>query len=260
MSCPNCTYQLADADKFCAECGQRTQQHRFSLGHILHEFFHAFTHADKGVLLLLRDLALRPGEVLRAYIVEFKRARYFNPFTMLLLVLGFNLLLNSAIHPYTRGQAERVIEVPARLKTEKARAHYRALWQRQQRVSETVEKRVNVVTLLALPIIAVVFWRMLRRSGLSYAEHLVAQVMLACFHMLVGGVLLPLALVPALKQFATFWGQLLLQLGYVSWAYYHFLNLHGFGSALRISLVTALSLLAWAAFSSGFIFLYIMFG
>jgi len=31
--------------------------------------------------MLIRDLALRPGQVLREYIVEFKRAKYFNPFT-----------------------------------------------------------------------------------------------------------------------------------------------------------------------------------
>ncbi|MCY7349575.1 MAG: DUF3667 domain-containing protein [Cytophagaceae bacterium] len=48
----------------------------------------------------LYDPAQRPGSTLG------KRKRYFNPFTFLLLVLGFTIFVNSIFHPYSREVAQ----------------------------------------------------------------------------------------------------------------------------------------------------------
>jgi hypothetical protein len=39
--------------------------HRLTFTHILHEFFHAFTHADKGIFHLLNGLVAKPGTMER---------------------------------------------------------------------------------------------------------------------------------------------------------------------------------------------------
>lgn len=256
--CPNCSAPHQETDHFCAQCGQKTHQHRFNLPHIFHEFFHAFTHTDKGVLMLTRDLALRPGQVLREYIVEAKRARYFNPFTFLLLVLGFTLFMNSVVKPYTSQKAPTTIQAPTGIRKETEKARYSAATMRQRRVNEWVEKRTNWITLASIPITALMFWLFYRR--LNYAEHLVAQVMLAGFYMLAGTLLLLLAFLPPLRSFAIAWGQLLLQAVYLTWSYGQFIGRTGSTRFIRSGLATLCSLLVWTVFSGGLVFLYIMLG
>ncbi|GEM_PF-4297466 len=78
--CLNCGAAWQPGMNYCPQCGQKTDIHRLTFTHILHEFFHAFTHADKGIFHLLKGLATQPGTVAREY-VEGKRKKYFNPFT-----------------------------------------------------------------------------------------------------------------------------------------------------------------------------------
>jgi hypothetical protein len=89
MICANCN-GLVETN-FCPSCGQKKDIHRISVRHVLHEGFHSITHADKGFLLLLKDLLSRPGYVAKEYI-DGKRKRYFNP-------LSF-LVISSAIFAY----------------------------------------------------------------------------------------------------------------------------------------------------------------
>lgn len=82
MICANCTTVTDTA--FCPSCGQKLDIHRITIGHIAHEGFHSITHADKGVLLLMKGLVTRPGIIAREYI-EGRRKHYFNPVTFLVL-------------------------------------------------------------------------------------------------------------------------------------------------------------------------------
>ena len=258
-ACPNCSTPLRETDRFCARCGQKTHQHRFNLPHIFHEFFHAFTHADKGVLMLIRDLALRPGRVLREYIVEFKRARYFNPFTLLLLVLGFALFINSVVKPYTSRATLQTTGATFKIEQNgPATAQHSAAVARQRQVSEWIEKRYNWMHLASLPITSLVFWLFYRR--LHYAEHLVAQIVLAGFYMLVSILLLLLALVPSLRQLAVNSGPLLLHAGYLTWAYGQFMGGGKPSGYVRSAVATVCALMLWIICSASLIYLYIRFG
>ena len=82
-TCKNCGASLSG--NFCANCGQKSEIHRVTFGHFAHEFFHAFTHTDKGILLLIKELVTRPGHVAREYL-EGKRKKYFNPLTFLIIL------------------------------------------------------------------------------------------------------------------------------------------------------------------------------
>lgn len=83
MNCKNCDSPLAG--NFCANCGQKSEIHRVTFKHFLHEFFHAFTHTDKGILLLIKELVTRPGFVAREYL-DGKRKKYFNPLSFLVII------------------------------------------------------------------------------------------------------------------------------------------------------------------------------
>ncbi|MFZ6014727.1 MAG: DUF3667 domain-containing protein [Bacteroidota bacterium] len=82
MTCKNCDKPVIG--NFCATCGQKGDVHQITLKHVVHEFLHAFTHADKGFLLLIKRLILKPGIVAKEYI-EGKRKRYFNPLSFLVI-------------------------------------------------------------------------------------------------------------------------------------------------------------------------------
>jgi hypothetical protein len=88
-TCKNCGHALTG--NFCANCGQTSNIHRVTFKHFIHEFFHAFTHTDKGILLLMKELVTRPGYVTREYL-DGKRKKYFNPLTFLIIL--------SSLHAY----------------------------------------------------------------------------------------------------------------------------------------------------------------
>lgn len=82
--CKNCNHH--NNGNFCSECGQKFSVTSFTFKHILHEAFHAFTHADKGILVLMKKLILNPGNVAYEYIAEGKRKKYFNLFTFFVFI------------------------------------------------------------------------------------------------------------------------------------------------------------------------------
>jgi len=255
-SCPNCTSELDEAAQYCSHCGQHAHTHRFDLPHILHETFHAVTHADKGFLHLTRELALRPGLVAREYIQEGKRKRYFNPFTYLIIVLGILLLVNSITHPYTQRQTSTLAKAPS-ARVSSPPSPYR---ERQAQVSAFFEKNNKLVLLFAIPIISLAFWLFFRRAGLNYAEHLVANVFFSGFYVLFTA--LVLAPLVALLQWKAYYNlaQMFFQLIYLAAAYYHFLAYRRPVLYLKTGLASACALLLWALFSGGLVFAYIALG
>ncbi|MFC5412374.1 DUF3667 domain-containing protein [Larkinella bovis] len=258
--CPNCTASLEEPFRYCPNCGQTTPIHRFNLPHIFHEIFHALTHADKGVLHLVKELAVRPGLVAREYILEGKRKKYFNPFTFLVLVLGLTVFLNSVFHPYTRSQ-NLVQKAEARpYGSERERQQMIGIAERRQNLQAFIEKRNNLILFLAIPIISMVYWLFFLRTGINYAEHLVAQVFFSSFYALLTAlVLTPFRqLLPEGNAFN--YSQLLVQLVYLTIAYYQFLPAHRPRSVLKTALVTLVGLITWAVFSVGVSSLYIIYG
>ncbi|HEX4958146.1 MAG TPA: DUF3667 domain-containing protein [Lacibacter sp.] len=149
--CLNCQAILKPHQKFCDQCGQKADTHRLSLSHIWHDLIHAFTHADKGFLHLIWQLAVNPGKVARAYI-NGQRKKYFNPFHFLILVVGVaSLVLISTSFVNFSGNAR----IPA------------------NPVSAFLNKHVNLIILLNVPILALWNQLLFRKSHTNFAENLV---------------------------------------------------------------------------------------
>ena len=156
-NCQNCNHLLSETFNFCPICSQTTHVHRFTIKHLLHEFFHAFTHTDRGVLLLLKGLATNPGVVLKEYIIEGKRKRYFSPFTFLLIVLGITLIMNSIVHPFVSPPNINPSTL-AQIKSPEGKQRYIRIIEKSNNLTNFFEKRSNIVTMLSIPFITLVFW------------------------------------------------------------------------------------------------------
>jgi hypothetical protein len=158
-NCKNCDAPLNG--KFCSNCGQTVDIHRVTFGHFLHDFFHAFTHADKGILLLMKELIRKPGLVAKEYL-EGKRKKYFNP-------LSFLVILSSiyAYASHTSGYFE-------------ALTHFEQQQIRPNRMpyyAESMEFMLNngkFLALILMPLLMSFFsWLFFRKEKYNFAENLV---------------------------------------------------------------------------------------
>jgi hypothetical protein len=145
-NCLNCSTMLTADDHFCPSCGQRTDTHRMSMPHIWHDIFHAFTHTNKGMLYLMKELITRPGYVAREY-VEGKRKKYFNPFSFLVIVVAVATFLAATFDLMTGS--------------------------RKDPVSVFINKHANLVIFINVPIGAFFSWLFFKKSGKNFAENLV---------------------------------------------------------------------------------------
>jgi Protein of unknown function (DUF3667) len=97
--CNNCLQPFEGS--YCSHCGQKASVGRLSMHEVFHDFFHAVTHADKGLLRVLRELLFSPGVIYRQYFSG-KRKSYFSPVTFFLLVMGLALIIGQQLIQYDR--------------------------------------------------------------------------------------------------------------------------------------------------------------
>jgi hypothetical protein len=95
ITCKNCGTLFSG--NYCNHCGQRADIERLNLKHLMHNFFHAFTHMDAGYLHTLKELAIRPGHSVREYL-QGKRSNHSDPVLMLLIIGGLCSILYNHYH------------------------------------------------------------------------------------------------------------------------------------------------------------------
>jgi hypothetical protein len=160
MICANCSGTVDT--NFCPTCGQKINIHRISLGHVLHEGVHSITHADKGFLLLVKELITRPGFVAREYIAG-KRKRYFNPLSYLVItsaLLAYFGSVTGYMDKLTGGGANRAGGRP--LSDE---------WREVYHIAATSGKWLTL--LLIAPLFAFLSWLFFIKKKYNYAENFV---------------------------------------------------------------------------------------
>jgi hypothetical protein len=148
--CLNCAAPLAAGQAYCGRCGQKAGSHRLTLHEIGHDLLHAFVHVDRSIFSLVRQLVVRPGGVARDY-VEGRRARYYGPFGFLVIVVG---LATGAM---------AIVGFRSFLRVEGG----------ADGIAEFLQRHVNAVILLQVPLLAATCGLLFRRSGTNFAERLV---------------------------------------------------------------------------------------
>lgn len=159
--CLNCNTE--NDSKFCKECGQSMSTHRLSVGHIAEEIFHYFTHADKGLYFIIKELFIRPGVVIEEYI-EGKRKKYFNPFTFLLLC--------SSISAYLYWKLDYFGNTTIKQEANQTPTEINHLLIQTSRL---MEKYGKIITILMIPLLAGIGKLFYYKSNKNYAEHLTIQ-------------------------------------------------------------------------------------
>jgi len=81
--CKNCNSYFEG--NFCSNCGQKADVKRFTVSNLSREFLKDFFDVDSTLLFTIKELFVRPGEMLRGYIAG-KRIPYLNSFSYLLII------------------------------------------------------------------------------------------------------------------------------------------------------------------------------
>ena len=173
-SCLNCGNQITPGFLFCPNCGQKTAVHRLNYHDLSHDAIHYFTHADKGIFSLLRELAVRPGKVAREY-VEGRRTYYFKPLNFFLLVAAVLVLSTSFL--FEEGNTRPSIGNKPRttMGPQANTANTKAL-KRFKNVNKITSRYSNVINMMATPLISFLFWLFYRKERYNFIEHLVANM------------------------------------------------------------------------------------
>jgi hypothetical protein len=161
-SCLNCDEPVFQ--KFCPNCGQKTNTHRITLKHFfLHDIVHGVWHMEKGILFTLKEALLQPGKAALDYISG-KRIRYYNVFYLILLFVGLTILvenLNNFLYekypyPYSDASIDNESLV----------------------VLNFLSEHLKLFMALAIPVFAFNSYCLFRKKKLYYSEHLILFGML----------------------------------------------------------------------------------
>jgi Protein of unknown function (DUF3667) len=152
--CKNC--HTFFEGNYCNNCGQEGDEKRFKLSNITETFIHGFYHVHGGLLFTMKELFIRPGEMLRGYISG-KRVVYLNPFTYLVLVC----LVGGFVYKWS-GIPEHVNEI---------------LLASGETIKFTA-KHLSYRVLLTIPTYALMSSFVYKSFNYNYAEHLIISTFL----------------------------------------------------------------------------------
>ena len=264
-ACPNCNHLLQEHFRYCPNCSQKTRLHRLSFHDILHDAMHYFTHADKGIFGLVKNLATKHGRIAAEFVAG-KRKMHFPPFNFYLIVATLFVLSVQWFTPEKPFDLAK--EHPELQKiTDKTERERRAgIYTRQHEAVSFMNKYSNTMMMIALPLICFLYWLFYMKGKYNYVEHLVAcMYMLGFVNLVFTLFFLPLRLIfnvkegsqAALKVVLVF---MLFEIIYSAIFYYRFMNQGTRASAWKAFGVSFFVVVFWLVVSSLLVALYIAKG
>jgi hypothetical protein len=160
MKCLNCDNVVEG--NFCSNCGQKTSTKRFSLISVFnYAVLSGIFSIEKGILFTIKVLFTTPGHSIREYI-EGKRTKYFNAFTLLLLLLTLSYFLDNF-------SGIRLANIAA-----EGRKEFATL------LEEFMKEYPRIIYLINIPLLAIASYLLFRKSNLYFAENLVLSTYIIC--------------------------------------------------------------------------------
>ena len=166
-TCKNCGATLTG--KFCQNCGQSANIHKITIQHLLHEFFHALTHADKGFLFLVKELATRPGYVALEYL-EGKRKKYFNPLSFLVIasaIWALVVLKSGYFESMGSSQTRGTYKIPEQF-----------AWYFSESMRIIIQHGKIITLIITAPLLGFLSWMFFRKQKNTFAENMVLNAFL----------------------------------------------------------------------------------
>jgi len=88
-TCKNCGAQISD--QYCSHCGQKAVTERITAKYLLDEFFHFFTHVERGFLYTSWHMIVSPGKTAKEFI-DGKRKTHQPPVSYFLIWTAIYIL------------------------------------------------------------------------------------------------------------------------------------------------------------------------
>lgn len=156
------------------------QPERISIPRLWSSFLDVL-NLEKGFLLTIKDLALKPGEMIRDYLFTNKRFDYAKPFSFLVLLTAIGTLLTAKILAYSQGQAEaQVQQFPEEMRDF------------VKRTMDLLGDYYSLYQVSQIPIYALGTYLLFRTVRYNYAEHLIINCFLTAFSALIFVIVFPL--------------------------------------------------------------------
>lgn len=263
-NCLNCNGPLRETDEFCPGCGQTANLHRITLGHIFHDALHYFLHADKSAFTLVKLLATKTGAVASDYIAG-RRKKYFAPLNFFLLVVGLVVLSMSVFHMFEHESSmnnQQLEAMAARVKDPVKKEMILTIMRRQTNAIHFIRSYSNFLSMLAAPLLALIYSLFYRNGRYNYAEHLTGVLYCVGFTSLVFGfITIPfMASGNQTVYYIAILAYFIFELTYRSVFYYRFIGNKGSGAAIKAFLVTLFSVLFWIVLTVAVVYWYISSG
>jgi Protein of unknown function (DUF3667) len=260
-NCLNCGQTLQNQSAFCPLCGQKTSIHRISFHELWHDVVHYFTHADKGIFILLKCLATQPGVIAREYI-EGKRKKYFKPLNFYLVVAGILVFVTSFFYKPDEGRSYTIQQAALKTEDPVKKQQLLGVAERTRQISKITGKYSNVINMVAMPLLTVVFWLVYYKRKYNYVEHLVANMYFIGFIMLwYALVFFPLqSILPDKLSIVVLGLFFLFEILFRGYAYFQFINKKGAGAVIKAYGASVLLTVIWSGLTGFLIFYYVRCG
>ncbi|MBO7119847.1 MAG: DUF3667 domain-containing protein [Bacteroidaceae bacterium] len=206
MICLNCK-QTFEGD-YCPHCGQQAQTKRLHFIEMINNFVGSFVGGDNKFLCTCRDLILRPGHMVRQYLLG-QRIGYYNPLQLFVFALTAYAILS-----YVLGVSNSIFDEMTVLdfETETEPSKYASLDYILHNITKLSSNKLYGAIVLAL--FASVAYRQVfrkckltrcdgRQLALNLTEQFYAQMYHSCIGLFLSVVMLPLCLIPGLDDVLT---------------------------------------------------------
>ena len=243
-TCKNCGSPLTG--KFCQNCGQSAHIHKITVKHLLHEFFHALTHADKGFLFLMKELAVRPGLVALEYL-DGKRKKYFNPLSFLVIasaIWALVVLKSGYFESMGSSQTRGTYQIPQEI-----------AWYFSESMRIIIQHGKIITLIITAPLLALLSWMFFRKYKNTFAENLVLNAFLVGqIHLAMVIIFIPAFLLLGHAKINNNIYQVAFMI-YLMVAYQQFFRNHVILTILKTILIVVLFILFFWLLIFGFVFL-----
>lgn len=162
--CKSCTAPLSGV--YCGQCGQKVIQRRITMRTVFEEAFNEVTNLDRGLLYTFFMLFKKPGQVVLDYLTG-RTINYASPFKYLLFWTAVSTLIYIGFGFYDQQIAGMDGLVPQ--SDDQEVNEVGALY------NEWMKQNFQLVSILYIPLFALFSRYFFKKSGLNYAEHLVAN-------------------------------------------------------------------------------------
>jgi hypothetical protein len=164
LHCKSCAAPLSGV--YCGQCGQKVIQRRITMRAIFDDIFSQISNVDHGLIYTFLMLFKKPDQVVLEYLAG-KTIKYSSPFRYLIFWSAVSALIYIGFGFYDQ-QVEGMGNLMQSSEDQKVNEFYTLY-------NDWMKQNFQLISILFIPFFAIFTRRFFKKSGLNYAEHLVAN-------------------------------------------------------------------------------------